>query len=374
MATLRDLAPPDKTTINIPAALQTPAAPSSLRAPAKVSGPTPEMERAAMNEEAKKAAAPVKTEEPEVEEIVTETPVETAQTTTEVVTESDPWEPIKTHFKDRIPEEVLNEYETLKREREDYRIKAEEREIAAKELQEKLVTYDARHDPDFAKNVTEPIQIARNDLIEVCLGDVKVAEEVYALQNNKELEPKERISKLKAILEENGITHSDWIASYRRLEKTLATAKDYQTNYQQHRAQKDQERLRAMEMQAKANQDSLKQVHRTATFKAEAELKKMGADYLTGIEEVRNDHMLGLEKALSGAGYDQEQEVIHNLYGRLFLKNHATIQAQLKELAELKAAARSKPGEATKSENGKASNNGLPKDLKSVENKIFGGR
>jgi hypothetical protein len=361
MATLKDLAAPSLQDLKIPAALQSPGMPSHLSAP--------QGEDLSRKPAETKAPEPAKeaVKEAEPESAQQETQAEPAQT--EQVQETDPWLPVKERFKDRIPAEVLDEYETLKREREDFRTKAEEREIAAKELQEKLVAYDARHDPDFAKNVTEPIQEARADLIEVCLGDVKVAEEVYALQNNKELEPKERISKLKAILEENGITHSDWIASYKRLEKTLATAKDYQTNYQQHRAHRDQERLKAMEMQAQQNQANIRQVHRTATFKTEAELKKLGLDFLTGMDDVRNEHMLGLEKALSGAGYDQEEEVKNNLVGRLFLKNAPTILAALKERDELKAAARSKPSEATKET--KKADAGIS-DTKALEAKIFG--
>jgi len=102
-------------------------------------------------------------------------------------------------------------------------------------------------------------------------------------------------------------------------------------------------------------------------------LKRLGIDYVTGIEDARNEHMLGLEKALSGAGYDQEQEVVHNLLGRLFLKNHADIQAKLRKLADLEAAALSKPSEALKTE-GKQTSNGLPKDIESVSKKIFGDR
>lgn len=360
MATLSQLAAPSLQDLKIPAALQSPSMPSHLSAP-QGEDLTPPAQKTETPPKEEKLAAPEVTLEdkqeviPEVE--VTPTP------------ETDPWEPVKAKYKDRLPAEVLDEIETTARERDDFRTKAEEREIAAKELQERLIAYDARHDPDFAKNVIQPVEEAKAMLVEICLEDVKVAEEAYALQRNKDLEPKERVAKLKALLEENGIAHGDWIRAYKGLEKAAADAGTYQANYKEHRAQKDQERVNAMEMQAKQNQDMLRQVHRTAAFKTEAELKKLGLDWLTGIEDVRNEHMLGLEKALSGVGYNQEEEVKNNLMGRLFLKNAATIQAQLKELADLKAAARSKPNDTPRETKKPTDEMG---DIKSLQAKIFG--
>lgn len=351
MARLADLAAPTLDTISIPAALQRPGDQPKTQAPPVI------------KEEVKA--------EPEIKEEIQEEIVPETKLETQAEVQVDPWEPLKTRFKDREPNEVLNEWETLQRERDELRTKAEEREIAARELQEKLISYDARHDPDFIKNAVQPIQEAKAFLMEICLEDQKLAEEAYALQRNKDLEPKERVAKLKALLEENGVTHSDWINAYKKLDRAVSEAGAYEANYKEIRAKRDQERLVGQEMEAKQRQDMLRQVHRTATFKVENEMKAMGIDFIAGYEDARGDHMLSLEKALSGAGYDQEQEVKNNLLGRLFLKNAKEIQASLKELAELKAAARSKPSDTPK-ETKKPT--GVTGETKGIENKIWGGR
>lgn len=351
MATLADLPAPARQEIKTPAFLQVHAAPSEQEPP--------------------KQELPIK-EKPQ-EEIVPEKLALEPKKDLQPDAQADPWEPVKLKYKDRLPAEVLDEIETTARERDELRIKAEEREIAAKELQEKLIAYDPIHDPEFQRYAITPVKEAEDTILQLFGGDAassrEAAKEAFRINSNKELDPKERTLRLKAFLEENGVTHLEFINSTRALQKATAQAEAYQANYKEIRAQKDQERLKAMEMQAQQNQANIRQVHRTAAFKAEAELKKLGVDYVTGIEDVRNEHMLGLEKALSGAGYDQEQEVIHNLLGRLFLKNHASIQAQLKELADLKAAARSKPAESTKA-NGKGVEGISSKGLQSIHEKI----
>lgn len=370
MAALKDLAAPSLQDLKIPAALQSQGMPSHLSAPQGEDIAPPQKQVATEEKPVQKPTETPIQDRPPVE---TPEPVQTEPEVQAPVTEADPWESLKERFKDRLPTEVLDEYETLKREREDFRIKAEEREIAARELQEKLVAYDPIHDPEFQRYAITPVKEAEDTILQLFGGDAassrEAAKEAFRINSNKELDPKERTLRLKAFLEENGVTHLEFINSTRALQKATAQAEAYQANYKEIRAQKDQERLKAMEMQAQQNQANIRQVHRTAAFKAEAELKKLGVDYVTGIEDVRNEHMLGLEKALSGAGYDQEQEVIHNLLGRLFLKNHASIQAQLKELADLKAAARSKPSDAPR-ETKKPSNE--VGDLKSLQTKIFG--
>lgn len=357
MATLSQLAP-TLDTVSIPAALRRPGDPVKPPAQEVANGePAEEIQKEMETKATKVTQVPTKEQEEEQKE----------EQKTEL--QIDPWEPIKLKFKDREPAEVLNEYETLQRERDEARTKAEEREIAAKELQEKLVSYDARHDPDFIKNALQPVEEAKATLVEVCMEDMKLAEEAYALQRNKELEPKERVAKLKALLEENGVTHTDWIRAYKALEKAAADSGSYQANYKEIKAQKDKERLVAQEMHAKQQQDTLRQVHRTVSFKVENELKGLGVDFLTGMDDVRRDHMLNLEKALSGGGYDQEQEVKNNLVGRLFLKNAKDLQAKLKELDELKAAARSKPADSPKADKKALGGAG---DTKGLESKIFG--
>jgi hypothetical protein len=371
MAALRDLPAPTKQELKVPAALQSQGAPSTMRetVATTVKGVTPEMEAAARREELNKQepVAEIKQEEvAQLQELPT-TPEPTKEP------EADPWEPLKVAFKDRLPTEVLNEYETLKREREEFRIQKEEREIAAKELQERLIAYDAKNDPDYRTHVINPVEEAKQLLLGVCLEDPELYKEAFTLQMDKNLEPKERAAKLNTFFTENSISKYDWDRGFRALKTTYDAAQDYEKNYQQIRSQKDQERVKSMEMQAQQNQNNIRQVHRTAAFKAEAELKTLGADFLVGVEDVRNEHLLGLEKALSGAGYDQEQEVKNNLFGRLLLKNLPEIQAKLKKLADLEAASRSKPGEATKSET-KTPSNGMPKDIESVSKKIFGDR
>jgi len=366
MARLADLPAPTKQELKVPAALQSHSAPSVMREAAQVKSVTPEMEAAIQQEEVK-APESVEEERAQIQEAIPQTSEASVQQ------EADPWKPIKDAFKDRLPAEVLDEYETLKREREEFRIQKEEREIAAKELQERLVAYDAKNDPDYRNHIVNPVEEAKQLLLGVCLEDMELYKEAFALQMDKTLEPKERAAKLNAFFTENSISKYDWDRGFRALKTTYDAAQEYEKNYSAIRTQKEQERLRSLEAQAQQNQASLRQVHRTATFKAEAELKRLGIDYVTGIEDARNEHMLGLEKALSGAGYDQEQEVVHNLLGRLFLKNHADIQAKLRKLADLEAAARSKPSEALKTE-GKQTSNGLPKDIESVSKKIFGDR
>lgn len=259
------------------------------------------------------------------------------------VQQEDPWQPLKEKFKDRLPAEVLDEYETLKREREDLRIKAEEREMAAKELQEKLVAYDPVHDPEFKSKVIDPVEEAKQLLYGVCLEDPDLYKEACALQADTKIDKKERAAKLNAFFMENNISKLDWEKGVRDFTKAYEGAENFRKNYAAIRAQKDQERVVAAEIEAKQRQDMMRQVHRTATFKAEQKLKEMGMSYLTGIEEVRNEHMLGLERALSGGGYDQEQEVLHNIVGRLVLKNNPELLKKLKKLSDLEEATRSNP-------------------------------
>lgn len=285
-----------------------------------------------------------------------EPPIETQETTPPVETQQeDPWQLVRERFKEREPKEVLDEYDSLAKEREELRLQLEERENRAKELQEKLVQYDATHDPDYQKNAVQPIKEAVEVMLEVCLQDKDVAQQLYDLQKNRELDPKERNAKVGEILNEYGISRADFVRAFQSIEKAHQGAEAFKKDYAKYRTQREQERVRQMEADAQQNLQNFRNVQRTAAYRVETRLKESGLDYLPGYEEARQEHLAEVERVIAGGAPNFEDATHLQILGRMVLKGHKGLKEKLAKLAQLEAAGRSTP---SKSPEGKPTQKG----------------
>lgn len=335
---LKDLAPPVKGSLgNNPLVARLSGEPE----PVKTITPEPSLEAPAMEPVTQEPPVePQKPQEPVEEPVLSKEPTEPVQ---------DPWKPWKEKFQDRDVNEVLQEYDQFAQERESLKVQLDERETAVREYQEKLIAYDAVNDPDYVKNAREPVAEAYDVYMSVCLGDDTLAKEIYALQKNKELDPKERIAKLKGKLDEYGIPMDSIVRAYQGYEKATKAAEEFKANYAKHRAEREKAHVAKMEEDNKNRVETMRRTYNTAAFRAGEKLKEMGMTYLEGYDEAAREFRGNIEKALSGAGGpDVEQETMYNIIGRLAAKNHKTIEAKLKRLEELEAASRSRPKEEPK--------------------------